>query len=329
MFCCDCRVIAILYCQEAFNLTQRKALAAFYSTAIIAPKTSTPTYKLRTFQRESVASMDILDLHIKSTITDRILHPIQHGDFNSAIINLPSILDKLYTNIPDQRRSSFGRVYTIKVLSKYLYRQFMDAQLPVYDVASRIFELCSETRSKGVALGILSYYGLEAYQRVLSYFELTAAGENWEIREFAQMFFRKLTQKYPMEIKSFLCELAKSDNPNHRRFVAETLRPVQENQWIYRKPEYSLSILRLLFREPLAYPRTSVGNNLSDLARRLPELVITLVNELVSNGDTNSYWIAYRACRNLVKKEPLTVMDSLGVDEYRYKKRIYKRSDFI
>ncbi|MFW9985648.1 MAG: hypothetical protein ACFFDJ_03695, partial [Candidatus Odinarchaeota archaeon] len=64
------------YCQEAFNLTQRKVLAIFYSIAIKAQKTSTPIYKPRTFQRESVASMDILDLHIKQTITDKILHPI-------------------------------------------------------------------------------------------------------------------------------------------------------------------------------------------------------------------------------------------------------------
>jgi cytochrome bd-type quinol oxidase subunit 1 len=31
------------------------------------------------------------------------------------------------------------------------------------------------------------------------------------------------------------------------------------------------------------------------------------------------------ACRNLVKKEPIKVMDLLKVDEYKYKKRIHKR----
>lgn len=303
-------------------------LAIFYSIAIIAQKTSTPTYKPRTFRTELTA-MNILDLRIKRAITNEILYPIQHGDFKSAITSLPSILDKLYTNIPDKRRSSFGRVFTIKVLSEYLYRQFIDAELPVYDIALRIVELSVEVRSKGVGLGILSRYGLVDYQRVLSHFEFMAAGEDWELREFAQMFFRKLTQKYPKEVKPFLRELAKSDNPNLRRFVAETLRPVQENQWLYTNPDYSLSILKYLFQEPKAYPRYSVGNNLSDLARRLPDLVLTLVKELASNGDTNSYWIAYRACRNLVKKMPLTVMDLLGVDEYRYKKRIYKRSDYV
>lgn len=68
-----------------------------------------------------------------------------------------------------------------------------------------------------------------------------------------------------------------------------------------------------------------MGNNLSDLARRLPEKVFTIVDELVQSKDKNAYWIAYRACRNLIKKEPKRVMDLLKIDEYRYKKRVYYR----
>jgi hypothetical protein len=67
---------------------------------------------------------------------------------------------------------------------------------------------------------------------------------------------------------------------------------------------------------------------LSDLARHLPDLVFELVKELVASGDRNSYWIAYRACRNLVRKEPIRVMNLLRADEYRYKKRVYTRSEY-
>jgi len=81
-------------------------------------------------------------------------------------------------------------------------------------------------------------------------------------------------------------------------------------------------------KETAANPRTSVGNILSGLSRRLPELVFNLVGELVNNGDKNSYWIAYRACRNLVKNDPLRVMYILSVKEYKYKKRIYRRNDY-
>lgn len=48
--------------------------------------------------------------------------------------------------------------------------------------------------------------------------------------------------------------------------------------------------------------------------------------ELPAGRDGNSYWIATRACRNLVKKEPQRVRDALGVDEYHYKERHFYRS---
>jgi len=84
-----------------------------------------------------------------------------------------------------------------------------------------------------------------------------------------------------------------------------------------------------MLTESSAYPRTSVGNNLSDLARKNPDLIYNIVKDLVQNGNKNSYWIAYRACRNLVKKEPIKVMDLLLIDEYKYKKNRYKRIDYL
>ena len=54
-----------------------------------------------------------------------------------------------------------------------------------------------------------------------------------------------------------------------------------------------------------------------------------MVEKLINSHDKNSYWIAYRACCNLVKKEPIRVMDLLKVNEYKYKKRIHYRKDYI
>jgi 3-methyladenine DNA glycosylase AlkC len=70
-----------------------------------------------------------------------------------------------------------------------------------------------------------------------------------------------------------------------------------------------------------------VGNNLSDLSKHHPDLIFSIVEELVATGDQNSHWIAYRACRNLVREYPERVMDALGVDEYRYKDRYFSRGE--
>jgi 3-methyladenine DNA glycosylase AlkC len=272
--------------------------------------------------------MKILDDEIEKKIQNDIIDSVLQKEYDLAIRSISIILGELYASIPDTKRISYGRVYTIKVLSEYLYTHLVEIGAPVYQIASSVFKKSNDFKGKGVSLGVLSFYGLGNYKKVLPYFESSAASSEWDPREFAQMFFRKLIKKYPKEMKGYLLKLVKSEDANIRRFVSETLRPVQENKWFYKNPDYPLSILKNMFQESLAYPRTSVGNNLSDLARRLPDLVYDLVKELVNSGDKNSYWIAYRACRNLVKKEPIKVMDLLKVDEYKYKKRIHKRSEY-
>ena len=271
--------------------------------------------------------MNLLTSELETNIQHEILTPATRGDYDLAVKSIDPILQELYANIPEKKRISYGRVHTIKVLAKYLYAHLVEEKAPVFEIASQLYAAGETNWSKGMALGILANHGMNDYPSVLPYFESAAGSQEWDLREHAQMFFRRLIKKYPAEMQEFLLRLVVSEDPNLRRFVSETLRPVQENKWFYKDPDYSLTVLRHLFRERYPYPRTSVGNNLSDLARRLPELVYELVEELVASGNKHSYWIAYRACRNLVKKEPVRVMDLLGVDEYKYKKAVYKRGD--
>jgi 3-methyladenine DNA glycosylase AlkC len=271
--------------------------------------------------------MNILTPEIKEKVQSGILDAITRKEYDQASRQISEVLAELYASIPDKNRVSYGTVYTIKVLSQYLYTQLARAGAPVYEVAGAMVKESADIKPRCVALGIISFYGLADLEATLGNFEAAAASTDWEMREIAQMLFRKLIAKHPNEVREFLLGLTASPDANLRRFAAETLRPVQENKWFYQDPDYPLSILRNMFKEPSPYPRTSVGNNLSDLARRLPDLVYNLVDELVDSGDENSYWIAYRACRNLVKVDPIKVMDLLRVDEYRYKKRVYRRSD--
>lgn len=270
--------------------------------------------------------MEILTEEIKKRISRELLRQILLKEFSSIGITISLVIDELYANIPANKRISYGIVHTVKVLATYLHCLLVESGEPFFKTASSLFQASNDFKSKTVSLGILSFDGLEDYQRVLPYFGTAAASEDWNTREISQILFRKLIKKFPPEIKEYLLKLVKSEDPNLRRFVSETLRPVCENVWFYKNPGYSLSIIHHLFQESNSYPRTSVGNNLSDLARRLPDLVYGLVSELVAGGNKNSYWIAYRACRNLVKKEPAKVMDLLKVDEYRYKKKIYQRN---
>ena len=198
--------------------------------------------------------MEILDDEIEREIQDNIVEPILQGEYDLTIDGIYSILGKLYAKIPDKKRVSYGRVHTIKVLSKYLYSHLAEIGAPVYQIASTILGKSDDYRVKGVSLGILSFYGLGDYKKVLTHFESAATSSDWNMREFAQMFCRKLIEKHPNGMKEYLLQLVKSDDAKLRRFISETLRPVQENRWFYRRPDYPLSILRSMFKESSPYP---------------------------------------------------------------------------
>lgn len=272
--------------------------------------------------------MNLIDAQIEALIQAELVGNFLKGENELAIRGIPMVLDALYAAIPAKKRISYGRYTTIKVLAEHLYDQFEAANLSALETGAQIVTHSEDYRAMGVGLGVLALYGLEDYASVLPYFEAVAQADHWEPREYAQGLFRKFLKKHREEIRTYLLELVQGEDPNLRRFVSEMMRPVVENQWLYKNIDYSLSILRHLFKEPHPYPRTSVGNNLSDIARRNPELVYDLVAELVGMEDKNATWIATRACRNLVKADPLRVMDLLGVDQYKYKQRVYKRGDY-
>ena len=265
---------------------------------------------------------------VKMRIEQELMLVLKAGDYIKTDSLVEDILQEMHKAIPDKKRISYGITYVVKLLSKLLYEWVDKSNLETVQTAVMLYENMKSFRSKCVGLGMLSYHGMNDVKVVLPYFRDAATHEKWEIHEFAQMYIRKITKKYPEDIQSFLLDLTKSNDPNHRRFASESLRPVVENRWILKDPEFSLRVLRELFKESDPYPRVSVGNNLSDLSRQLPEMVFMIVEELVESGNEDAYWIANRACRNLIKNEPLRVMDILKVDAYTYKKQKYNRSDY-
>lgn len=271
--------------------------------------------------------MDLLTSQLKERLQREVVHPIQQGDHASAAGRLPQLVSAVHAAIPAKKRVSFGIYSVVKLLGEALFEQLEAQGKNVLEAGGGLYDACDRTApgAAGVALSALAMFGQTDVHAVCPYFEHAAASDDWMLREFAQGLVRRLIRANPDEMKAWYLCLVDSDDPNLRRFVSESLRPVVVNRRFQKNPDYPLSVLRRLFFEAAPYPRTSVGNNLSDLARGNPELVLSLVEELVASGDKNALWIAHRACRNLVKKQPQRVMDILGVDEYRYKKAVYRR----
>ncbi len=278
--------------------------------------------------------MKIIDGKLKVEIEESIVRGIERDDFLALGQTIRWYLNCLYKNIPTSKRISYGIVYTVKILSEYIFGIIETHSLSPLDFGMKLYDLAvsdvgslrevDNFKIRAVALGVLSLHGLGDYRPVLEYFKRSADSSYWNEREISSILFRKIVSKYPYDIKKYLLGLVVSDSPNLRRFVAETLRPVVENRWFFDEIDYPISIISHLFTEHHPYPRASVGNNLSDISKKLPELVFDLVAKLVALNNEDSYWIAYRACRNLVKKYPEEVMKLLGIGEYRYKSKVYR-----
>lgn len=270
--------------------------------------------------------MAVIPQDIINKVEDEIKNSFTKNIYSLSIdeceLESEKLIQTLHDAIDDKKRISYGITYVIKILCKLIYQNIDDP----YKAGLFLYNNMKDFRSRCVGLGVLSHLGVDNPNEILPILAEAASSEQWEIKEFVQMFVRKITKKHPETVQKFLIKSAKSDDPNKRRFASECLRPVAENRWINDNPEFSLTVLRLLFKEEDPFPRVSVGNNLSDLSRKHPELVFSVVQELMDLDNDNSTFIAHRACRNLVINEPIRVMDTLRIDEYKYKNRSYKRN---
>ncbi len=133
--------------------------------------------------------MKILDTDIEQKIAESIIQNCLSRKYDSAIKNIPQIIDELYANIPDNQRISFGRVHTIRVLSEHLFNQLGQINASAFEIASIIFNEGEDFKTRGVALGILSFIGLKDYEQVLPFFESAAIDENWDVPLFARQPF--------------------------------------------------------------------------------------------------------------------------------------------
>jgi 3-methyladenine DNA glycosylase AlkC len=260
----------------------------------------------------------------------KFVQTLETGDVLSVGKDLLNIIERIYADIPEKRRISLGRYSVIKKLGTFIYPLLEEKKINVDKLGSTIFhneKLDLFLRSLGVQLSSIVAEKTGKYASALDLFGKAAMDKEWIVRECSAGFVRKLIKKNPAAMHEWYLKMIKSDNAMQRRFAVESLRPVADNQWFKKNPEFAFSIIEKLFTESEEYPRTSVGNSLSDWMRIDEKKTWEIVKKLAASGNKNSYWIAYRACRNLVKKKPMLVMDMLNIDCYKYKDRIFYREN--
>jgi hypothetical protein len=271
----------------------------------------------------------LLSKHLEEKLT-RMSAKVNNTHTSELVVELQNIIEQVHKEIPERKRISYGRYNIIKKIGMFIYPILENSGSDILLFASKLVDYESnDPFIKSLGVKLFSIYGEKSgdLDIVLPLFENVANNDNWIVRECSAGFFRKLISAFPDKIHVWYKKMAQSKLPMKRRFAIESLRPVVENHWLKKKPEFAFSILELMYKENAEYPRTSVGNSLSDWMRIDEKRTLDVVEKLANSGNKDSYWIAYRACRNLVKREPVMVMDILKIDRYKYKDREIERND--
>ena len=206
--------------------------------------------------------------------------------------------------------------------ARHIARQ-LRAYLPArYPDALKILMASIGPRTKrGDAEGMAAfYYGPHTY--FVSEFGL----DDFELSMDAQY---ELTQRFTAEfsIRSFLehhqektlAQLrlwANDENVHVRRLVSEGSRPrlpwASRLRAFQKDPAPVLELLELLKDDPELYVRRSVANNLNDIGKDHPEILVGVAQRWLRNATEQRRWIINHALRSAIKRTERGALETLG-----------------
>ncbi|WP_072682747.1 DNA alkylation repair protein [Arcobacter sp. LA11] len=160
-------------------------------------------------------------------------------------------------------------------------------------------------------------FGLDDYENSIKALEV------FTIKSSSEFAIRQFILKYQDKTMTQMKTWTKDKNEHIRRLASEGCRP--RLPWAIALPKYKkdptvvLEILELLKNDKSEYVRKSVANNLNDIAKDNPHLVIEFVAKNLGKTK-NLDWICKHASRTLLKrgdKDILKLFDYGSVEHIR------------
>jgi len=157
----------------------------------------------------------------------------------------------------------------------------------------------------------IELYGLDDYQTSI---DTLAVVTQFSSAEFA---VRPFIIKYPEQMMAQMLVWAHADNMHIRRLASEGCRP--RLPWAGALPAFKqdptaiLPILEALKDDEEDYVYRSVANNLNDISKDHPQLVVNLAQSwLLGKPSKNRIWLVKHACRGLLKNAHPEVLTLFG-----------------
>lgn len=142
--------------------------------------------------------------------------------------------------------------------------------------------------------------------------------EAFTINSSSEFAIRRFILKYPQESMKQMHLWAKSKNEHIRRLASEGSR--SRLPWAIalsefkRQPKDVLSILEILKDDESKYVRKSVANNLNDISKDNPDIVIELTKRWI-NYSSNRDALLKHGCRTLLKASNTQTLELFGFNK--------------
>ena len=207
------------------------------------------------------------------------------------------------------------------ILKKFLPTDYKDAIAKILELLDYVkktqpdFSIIDDTKfglilEYGAILdNYVEQYGLDDYETSVKAIE--------KITQFTSCEFvvHPFIIKYPDEMMKQMLVWSKHEHWGVRRLASEGCRP--RLPWAMALPNLKanpapiIPILENLKNDPSRFVRLSVANNLNDIAKDNPEIVIDLVKSW--QGESKEVdWIIKHGCRTLLKQGNLEVIELFG-----------------
>lgn len=132
----------------------------------------------------------------------------------------------------------------------------------------------------------------------------------------AEFSIRAFLEKHPERTLARLRQWAADPSPHVRRLVSEGTRPrlpwAPRLRAFQRDPAPVIELLQLLKDDPELYVRRSVANNLNDIGKDHPALLVDVARRWLRDASPERRWIVNHALRSAVKRADAGALAALG-----------------
>jgi len=174
-----------------------------------------------------------------------------------------------------------------------------------------------KTQGEGLASFLYMPHAFFVAEYGLDHFEVSMRAQYEITQRFtAEFSIRPFLEKHQARTLAHLRQWASDPDPHVRRLVSEGIRP--RLPWAGRLREFQknpapvLELLELLKDDPELYVRRSVANNLNDIGKDHPDLLVQTAKKWMKGAGPDRKWIIRHALRSLIKQGNAGALAVLG-----------------